>query len=254
MMKKQKKQMRFIPRLVKLIIVIFLIMLVFGYIITQVEPQTFPTFFDGIWWTIITIATVGYGDLVPSTIAGKVIGISLIFIGAGFVVTYFSVVSAAAVYSEESFMNGTKEFNGANHIIIVGWNERSRNIIENLQAENINKTIVLIDHTLARHPDLLGNHYFIRGKATDDEILKKANIREAKKILITANNQQDEFQADMFSILTLLACKGLNPSIFSCVEILTVTQRSNAQRAGADQIIQTNIATSKKMASILKEE
>lgn len=253
-MKIKQSQMIHITRLIKFIVIIFFIILVFGYIMTQVEPQTFPTLLDGIWWSLTTISTVGYGDFSPSTTTGKIIGMFLIFVGGGFIVTYFAAVTTAVISTEEAFMKGIQSFSGTNHLIIVGWNERSKNIIKTLQTENKKMPIVLIDQTLKQHPTLLGTHHFIRGNATDDQILKKANIFEASKLLITANNQQDEFQADMFSILTLIACKGLNSHLYCCVEILTDIQIKNANRAGADEIIQTNVLTSKKMTSFLHKK
>ena len=63
-------------------------------------------------------------------------------------------------------------------------------------------------------------------------------------MIITADQNKDEYQADMNTILTLLAVKGLNPQIESIVEILTYEQIANAKRAGADEIIQTNMLTS----------
>ena len=62
---------------------------------------------------------------------------------------------------------------------------------------------------------------------------------------------KNEFQADMLSILTLIASKGLNPAIIACIEILTESQLANAQRAGADHIIQTNIFAGEKMVTVL---
>ncbi len=221
---------------------------------TIIEPSVFPTFLEGIWWAIVTTSTVGYGDYVPETSLGKLVGILLIFIGAGFVTTYFATVSAAAISSEEKLMKGTQTFTGKNHYIIVGWNERSKNIIASLQAANIKTPIVLIDQTLRNHPDPHFSFHFIHGKATEDTVLMKANVQKANKILITADFAQHEFQTDMFSILTLIASKGLNPHIYSCVEILTGSQTENAKRAGADHIIQTNVFAGERMADVLIQE
>ena len=63
-------------------------------------------------------------------------------------------------------------------------------------------------------------------------------------MIITADTNSGELQADMNSILTLLTVKGLNPDVETIVEILTNEQMANAKRAGADEIIQTNILTS----------
>ena len=79
--------------------------------------------------------------------------------------------------------------------------------------ENMNLNIVLIDSTLKEHPLPRTNIHFVQGRATVDSVLLKANVKEAALVLITTDYNQNEFQTDMFSILTLLAVKGLNPNI-----------------------------------------
>ena len=56
-----------------------------------VEPSSFLTLEDGMWWSLVTISTVGYGDLYPSTSVGRIIACILIFVGIGF----FSYVTGA---------------------------------------------------------------------------------------------------------------------------------------------------------------
>lgn len=227
------------PRLARLLVIICLFLLGFGTLIHLVEPQTF-TFYDGIWWAIVTAGTIGYGDFVPVTPLGKAVGIILIFSGAGIVATYFASIAAVAASSEKSFIEGKKPFKGKDQLIIVGWNERSRYIIADMHEREPQLPIVLIDESLPRHPLPRTNIHFIHGRAAEDSILFKANIHEAKQILITADLQQNEFHTDMFSILTLLAVKGLNPAIYCLIEILTEEQRLNALRAGANGLIETN--------------
>lgn len=240
-----------LPRLVQLILIVLCLISFFGLIITIIEPETFPSFFIGIWWAIVTTSTVGYGDFVPATTTGKMMGILLILIGAGFVTTFFATLTANATRAEEMLMHGVKAVKKDNHIIIVGWNEKSRNIISSLHSLNEHTPIVLIDHTLDKLPDTQLKFHFIKGQAHEDHVLTKANIHGAKKIVITADVTKNEFQADMFSILTLIASKGLNPSIIACIEILTENQLANAHRAGADHIIQTNVFAGEKMVAVL---
>lgn len=243
-----------LPRIIKQIFIVLFLINCFGLIIAIIEPETFPSFFSGIWWAIVTTSTVGYGDYVPTTIAGKLIGILLILIGAGFVTAYFATLAAEAVRTEDMLLKGIKGVKEENHIIIVGWNEKSRNIISSLQSVNDYTPIVLIDHTLEKHPDTPLNFLFIKGQAHEDYTLTRANIQKANKIVITADVNKNEFQADMLSILTLIASKGLNPSINACIEILTESQLANAKRAGADHIIQTNIFAGEKMVHVLLSE
>jgi len=92
----------------------------------------------------------------------------------------------------------------------------------------------------------LPNHnvHFVKGVCNQDLVMLQANIHTAQKVIITADTNSGELQADMNTILTLLTVKGLNPDVETIVEILTNEQMANAKRAGADEIIQTNILTS----------
>lgn len=243
-----------IPRLIRLLLIIMMVFICFGLVIYLVEPETFGTAFNGIWWAIVTISTIGYGDFAPETTAGKTIAIILILSGAGLVSSYFASIAAIAVSSEHAFMEGKMGYTRDSHIIIVGWNERSKEIIREMGMLQPHVPIVLIDESLQKHPLPKENVHYIHGKATIDWVLAKANIKNAEKVLITADMGQDELQADMFSILALLAVKGVKPDIFCLVEILTREQIANALRAGADGIIETNRFASALMVKSLLDK
>lgn len=226
-------------------------MVLFGGFIHWLEPENFPTVFDGIWWAIVTASTVGFGDYVPKTTAGKVTGILLILIGASFLTFYFSHLSAAAVKKQNEFIEGKSDFKGMGHLIIIGWNERSRRMIATLSKVERPKQVILIDETLRQLPFHQNNVHFIRGRASSDDTFIKANLSKADYVIITADPRKEEMQADMNSIITLLAIKGLNPSIKCIVEILTTEQVLNARRAGADEIIRTNMLISSAMLNMI---
>lgn len=243
-----------LPYFIRILIIAIGVINGFGFLIFLIEPETFHTPFEGIWWAIVTAATVGYGDLVPKTTLGKITGIILMFFGIGFVSSYFATLASTAVTRQEDFLEGKTKFKGKNHFIIVGWNERSREIIQKLIKSDILCSIVLIDGTLQSNPLSDYHVHFIQGRANVDEVLIKANIYEANKVLITADQHKDELQADMNTILTLLAIKGLNPNVPCTVEILTTEQVANAKRAGADEVVQSNMITSSVMMNGLKSE
>ncbi|EIJ80723.1 TrkA-N domain protein [Bacillus methanolicus PB1] len=233
----------------------------FGALIHIIEPSTFPSIFDGIWWAIITTSTVGYGDFAPKTIPGRITGMFLILTGAGFLSFYFVNLATATVTRQNAYLEGKVAFKGMGHLIIIGWNERSREIIHHLSNAGHKQQIILIDETLESNP-MPNILHFVKGRANQDETLVKANIFKAEKVLITSDQHQDELHADMFSILALLTIKGLCPSVYCIVEVLTTEQLANAKRAGADEIIQSNVLTSfvmensitarKKMPSMLE--
>ncbi|KLT18457.1 potassium channel family protein [Neobacillus vireti] len=240
-----------LPLLVRILVIALLVFLSFGISIHLLEPETFPSVFDGIWWAIITASTVGYGDYVPRSFLGRLTALVLILLGVGFVSSYFGTLAAAAVTKQDAFSEGRIPFKGTGHIIIIGWNERSRELIHKLTSVSFPQMIVLIDETLEANPVKSRFVHFIQGKGHVDETILKSDIQHAEKVLITADRGNDELQADMNSILTLLTIKGLCIQVKCIVEILTAEQVINALRAGADEVIQSNKLTSVFMVNSL---
>ncbi|MDR0140017.1 potassium channel family protein [Metabacillus idriensis] len=226
------------PLYFRIVLIVMLIVLLFGQVISLIEPEVFPTVFDGIWWALVTVSTVGFGDYVPKTVAGRFVGMVLILIGAGFVTTYFATLSAAAFQKQHSYLKGDTTFKHGNHIVIIGWNEKTSELIETFQKIKPYKNLVLIDDTLEESP-LIENLHFIRGNPTIDRTLVKANIEHADAAIITANQHKNESDADMHSILILLALKGINPDLYTVIELVTGMHLNNAKRAGADEIIKS---------------
>ena len=77
--------------------------------IFNVEPQTFPTFFDAIYWATVSLTTVGYGDLYPVTLAGRIVamvssffGIAIVALPAGIVTAEYTSAIRKSTEQEES--------------------------------------------------------------------------------------------------------------------------------------------------------
>jgi voltage-gated potassium channel len=65
-----------------------------------VDQGDFNTFWDGIWWAVVTVTTVGYGDLYPHTVAGRLIAMVLMLVGIGFIAVLTASVASMFVKSE----------------------------------------------------------------------------------------------------------------------------------------------------------
>ncbi len=224
----------------RLLFIITCLVIFFGIIMHITEPQTFFTIFDGIWWVVITISTIGYGDFVPDTVIGKLIAMLLILIGTGFITTYFVSLATIAVSKENAYLEGNLKFLGDGHLIIIGWNERARLVIEEYKKAFHEEVIVLIDSSLKKNPMICDRLHFIKGSASDSNTLSLANLSNAKKVLITADQHTTEEQADMQTIVTLVAIKGVHPSVYLIAELLTEKHIRNAETIGVNEIIKTN--------------
>ena len=63
----------------------------------EAQPEVFRNAFSGIWWSVSTLLTVGYGDIYPITTAGKIFGIVITFLGVGMVAIPTGIISAGFV-------------------------------------------------------------------------------------------------------------------------------------------------------------
>ncbi|MGY0693226.1 potassium channel family protein [Virgibacillus sp. FSP13] len=229
-----------LPVIVRLLLTIFVVMIFFGIIIHFVEPAQFPSIFDGVWWAFVTGATVGYGDYVPLTFFGKIIGILLILSGGGLLTFYITHISSATIQHEQELSKGNVAFKARNHVIFIGWNERTRQLVKLTSDHDPNIEIVLIDRTLNHLPYKQFPVHFIHGDASEDETLEQANIKMAAHIVIAADHTKKERQADHNTILTTVAVRGNNKDVPIIAEILSKSQIENAARAGASTIIRSN--------------
>ena len=137
-------------QLIKVLVAIFFVAILAAIGVTLLESQSnaqFKNLSNGLWWAVVTMATVGYGDIVPITPAGRLVAGIVIMSG----VTLFSVFTAAV--SSRVITNRLKEGKGLskssakNHIAILGWNPSGENIIEAIRDEAIreNRSIVLVN-------------------------------------------------------------------------------------------------------------
>ncbi|MBQ9155202.1 MAG: ion transporter [Eubacterium sp.] len=63
----------------------------------EAQPEVFANAFSGIWWSMSTLLTVGYGDIYPITLAGKIMAILIAFLGVGLVAIPTGIISAGFV-------------------------------------------------------------------------------------------------------------------------------------------------------------
>jgi len=72
-----------------------------GFTATLVDQEDFPTFGVGVWWAIVTLATVGYGDVVPTNSWGRVVGSATIIVGVTFLSFLTAIVTSLFISIEE---------------------------------------------------------------------------------------------------------------------------------------------------------
>jgi voltage-gated potassium channel len=72
-----------------------------GFVATLVDEKDFPTLGDGFWWAIVTLGTVGYGDIVPTNTVGRLVGSALIIFGFTFLSFLTATVTSLFVSTDQ---------------------------------------------------------------------------------------------------------------------------------------------------------
>jgi voltage-gated potassium channel len=222
-----------------------------GYLAEHSGNSGFQNLGDSLWWTLVTMSTVGYGDIVPKTAAGQVIAIICAVGGPVVMVAGVTSVGSSLYNKWSRGVKGMGQVKSKGHIVICGWNRKAEEIISELHNCDLRDLpITIIDDKIESKPVSDGNVTFIRGNASEMSVLNRANIVEAKFAIVLAYD--DTTVADQKTVLTVLAVKSANRAIISCAELNDVNNEEHLKRAGCDIVINVSSLASCMMAMSLK--
>jgi voltage-gated potassium channel len=78
-----------------------LLVVVAGASVSAVDTHDFPDVWDGVWWAVVTMTTVGYGDSYPTTVAGRLLAMALMIVGIGFISVLTATIASSFVSSDD---------------------------------------------------------------------------------------------------------------------------------------------------------
>ena len=91
----------------------------------NIQPEVFDNAFSGIWWSVSTLLTVGYGDIYPITVIGKVMAIITAFLGVGAVAIPTGIISAGFVEQYSKNQNSDRSFTDLRKISEISASEEN---------------------------------------------------------------------------------------------------------------------------------
>jgi voltage-gated potassium channel len=227
-----------------LIIGVTAIILIAAAIITFAEKDgSLTTFGRSVYWSLLTV--LGQGDLsYTEGPAGWAVHWFLAIIGVGLLATVTGAVVGFVIdfLLKEGQGMGAAGYEG--HIVVCGWNSTARDLIEEMRLDEYDARIVLI-HDTDKNPAGDGV-YFIRGDATNEEDLKRAGIPTAAAAIVCPATPADD--ADMRSILVVLAIETMAPHVRTVVEVNNPRHVPHFRRANVDEVLVTPILASHLLA------
>ncbi len=91
---------------------------------------------DAAWCMFVSMATIGYGDIVPITVGGRIVVLVSMILGIGALSTYITALATRRVAKTKRRYSGLQDkTKSSNHIVICGWNSRGAHVIERLGVE-----------------------------------------------------------------------------------------------------------------------
>jgi voltage-gated potassium channel len=200
---------------------------------------------DALWWTFVTITTVGYGDIFPKTTGGRIVGVITMIFGIGFLGMFTATIASALIERRLRENRGLKSLKGLkDHIILCGWNYGGAEIVSEIHVDYPERDIVILAN-LDENP-LEENHvYFVKGDPSDLNKLEMASFKTADTIIVLHDETDKGNYRDGQGILTVLAIKHEIPELYVCVQIIDESNVVHCHRAGADEVIVTGGLTAK---------
>ena len=190
---------------------------------------------ESINWSVSTVFGQGEPSFV-STPIGWAVGWLLALFGVAILAT----ITGALVGFVIDFLLKEGQGMGAagykEHIVICGWNSTARDLVAELSSDDYGARLVLLAD-LERSP--AGNDvYFVRGVPSNESDLHRAGIESALTAIVCPMDGSD--QADMSSILTVLAIESMAPHVRTVVEVNNPEHVPHFRRAEVDEVMVTS--------------
>ncbi len=193
------------------------------------------TLLDSLWMVIITVTTIGYGEVHQLSELGRLFSLLLILFGVG-IVTYTATTFARAVIDgdmarlyrqrrKERIMKELKD-----HFIVVGYGRLGRVVVEDLQRSGVPVCVVEREPDLVEELERIGRVPVVRGDGASDDTLRLAGIERAQGMAIALPSAAE-------AVYVSMSASQLNPDINIVTRIDEPEASFRARRVGARQVV-----------------
>ena len=208
------------------------------------------SFLDALYMAVITLSTVGYGEVQPLSEAGKAFTVVLILFGLGFVLYTITTVATAVIEgSLIDFMKGRRmdrrirELEG--HVLVCGYGRVGMWAARALSAAGREIVVVDQDPARVRHATEKGL-LAMEGDATEDEQLESAGLERAGALVCALDN-------DAENVFLAVTARGISRRLLIVARASDEKAEAKLRRAGADRVISLHELGGQRMAySILQ--
>ncbi len=222
------------------------------YLIERGENASLATVGDGIWWALVTLTTVGYGDVTPESNLGKVVG-GVLMVGGMFTLALFAgIVGSTLLRTVMSIKEEQIRMSSyIDHLVICGYDPGAPMLLDAiLQEINPERLRPVIFAQGERPLDVPPEFTWVQGDPTKESELDKVRMAQASAVIIFGARTLVPQQADATTILTAFTIRSYlrrtaeyahrQRPLYVVAEVLDAENVDHARAAGADEVIESN--------------
>jgi voltage-gated potassium channel len=230
------------------LLVVFFAAIVF-YIYEGGEAnQNVNSFADSLYWSFITVATIGYGDITPHTEAGRLVVLVLIVVGIA-VAAFFTAVVTSAMGEKLDVIKKDKVLTSINkskqYVLVCGFGKAGHMLVSNL-LKNGHRVIVIDPNPEAFHQAELKNVNIIKDDASDIDLLKKIGLNTNIKSVVVLTED------DTVNLSIILAVRSINKHIEIISKCNRLRTKEKLKIAGANDLVMANGLLAKVAVGFIK--
>ncbi len=190
------------------------------------------TLFNAFYWSIVTISTVGYGDIVPATVAAKLVAMGTLFLQIFLLGNLISVITTTVNEQSQRRALGTLGTDMKDHIIVLGYSDVGRAAVRELLIQH--QTVAVVADT----PEQVANvrslapedRLFVTyGPAADKDILQRVNIESAHSVVVCTGD-------DATNMIATLNIRAMSPHARIVVSVSRPELRDTLRSAGVTYV------------------
>jgi len=229
--------------LINLCMVIFLGSLLV-FLLERGKNPNIVSYWNALYMIIITIATVGYGDVTPVTRGGRTAVIITLLFGVVALSAFITLMATRrAEKTRRRYAGLQKSIKSQDHIVVCGWNQRGRYVIDRLkkELEALRVQIVLLCN-LDESPIDDEYVFFFKGSPVSEADLRRVNVQKARGVILLADESGggSSADADARTVLAALTIRDLKPDVNMTAEVLEPENVHHLKLAGVGEILDSN--------------
>ena len=206
---------------------------------------------DGIWWALVTLTTVGFGDITPVTALGRVVAGAVMILGMFTLALFAGLVGSTLLLvlyrlRQDQFRMSSY----SNHIVICGYDPSAPLLLSAMLDEvDPEQTELVVFGKGDRPADLAPYYTWVSGDPSRESELDKVRMTHARSAILVASREYPPAQADAVTIMVTFTIRSYlaqqqtrqprRQPVYIVAEILDPENVQHARTAGADEVIET---------------